>query len=397
MQAEACLTTKNQAPWRERLSYRVVSALELPAVESLSAALSDVFEVAVIGGGVAGLSAAVSAAQKGARVVLLEAAPSLGCGASGRNAGILSPGVNMPLADMPADSPAAALWLETSDLIHELVVEANKPGSLLEARLTGAFVLGTNRTAARRLIQEARARVSKSLLAEPCGPSFVARATDGRLNLAGVELALWLPDEGRIQPLTLLAHLAEQARRLGCILAGEAKVASVEESTNGVGSSSWLLMLQDGMTVKARSVIKAVGPGVAPTARLYAQAFEADLPEHFPLFWDAAPYVYYDFRPGNSQMVVSGGRYGRPGAVQSDRRYHARMAQEARRWLPELEAVEPTHAWAVDLNIDSALLPNIRILSGSQFGMAIEGLGALGVLPGIVLGRRAGEALALRV
>jgi glycine/D-amino acid oxidase-like deaminating enzyme len=394
MQAEACLTTQTQAPWRESLSPQVASALELPRLESLSAEACEAVEVAIIGGGIAGLSAALSAAQAGARVLLLESAPSLGLGASGRNAGILSPGVNMPLIDTPCDSPAAALWLQTSDLLHELISEANQPGSLLEAKLTGAFVLGRNRSAAKRLIQEARARVSKSLLAEPCGPSFVANATAGRLNLAGVELALWLPDEGRIQPLTLLAHLAQKARRLGCVLAGGAPVVKTEENDGGAFRSGWQLTLSNGRTIKARALVRAVGPGVAPSARLYALAFDACFPDDFPLFWDAAPYVYYDFRPGSSRLVVSGGRYGRAGAVERDRRYHRRMAEETRRWLPELSSAEPSHAWAVDLKIDSELLPNLRLLSGSATGLAIEGLGALGVLPGIVLGRRAGKELA---
>jgi len=138
-----------------------------------------------------------------------------------------------------------------------------------------------------------------------------------------------------------------------------------------------------------------VGPTARPNARLYALSFDADLPEDFPVFWDAAPYVYYDYRPGDGRMTVSGGRYGAPDATRArDAAYHARMIEATRRWLPELAGVEPRWAWGVDLDSTADLLPYLRPLTKSAPGLAIEGLGALGVLPGMVLGQRAGSDLA---
>jgi hypothetical protein len=49
---------------------------------------------------------------------------------------------------------------------------------------------------------------------------------------------------------------------------------------------------------------------------------------------------------------------------------------------------------AVDLDSTADLLPHLRPLTKSAPGLAIEGLGALGVLPGMVLGQRAGTDLA---
>ena len=40
------------------------------------------------------------------------------------------------------------------------------------------------------------------------------------------------------------------------------------------------------------------------------------------------------------------------------------------------------------------MIPIIRNIGDTAPGYSIEGLGALGVLPGIVLGRRAGENMA---
>jgi hypothetical protein len=95
--------------------------------------------------------------------------------------------------------------------------------------------------------------------------------------------------------------------------------------------------------------------------------------------------------------VTSGGRYGRPGAAHRDQTYYARLLEAARHWLPELAREEPTHAWSVDLAVAHDLAPRLRPLHATVPGVAIEGLGALGVLPGTVLGQRAGAALAERV
>jgi glycine/D-amino acid oxidase-like deaminating enzyme len=208
-----------------------------------------------------------------------------------------------------------------------------------------------------------------------------------------VVAALWLPDEGRIQPLTLLAHLAERARACGVKLIGGARVASWE-AERGVRSARWRIQLEDGRHVLARALGVAVGPTSAANARIYALAFAADLPVTFPLFWDAAPYIYSDFRPGNGRLTVSGGRYGRAGAMARDAHYHAALVSAARRWLPELARTMPSHAWAVDLEVAADMVPAVRKLEGGAPGAAIEGLGALGVLPGIVLGKRAGAELA---
>ncbi len=40
------------------------------------------------------------------------------------------------------------------------------------------------------------------------------------------------------------------------------------------------------------------------------------------------------------------------------------------------------------------MIPRLSPLGADATGVAIEGLGALGVLPGIVLGKRAGAAMA---
>ena len=51
---------------------------------------------------------------------------------------------------------------------------------------------------------------------------------------------------------------------------------------------------------------------------------------------------------------------------------------------------EQDFTWAVDLAVTPEMLPELRVLSDTAPGVAIEGLGAHGVLPGMVPGQRAG-------
>lgn len=390
-QAKEISTT--HLPWWRDLSPAARAQLELPDVRTVSQLSPD---IVVVGGGVAGLSAAISARATGALVLLLEKLPMLGLGATGRNAGILSAGVNMALADLAPQDPTVCFWPATTQLLLSLVNEAAQPAALLSARLSGAISLATTRNAARHLAQEAHARTAIGLRADLWNREDAQHATGGRLNTTGVVQALWLPDEGRIHPLTLLAHLAQHARSLGVILAGQAEVTAYHE-VQRPGGHRWQLALANGLQLEASALIQAVGPTIQANARIYALAFKAELPEDFPLFWDASPFTYADFRPGDGRLTVSGGRYGKAGRSRNDAAYHTRLANAARNWLPELAGQEPAHTWAVDLAITPDMVPHLRTLGEHAPGFAIEGLGALGVLPGMLLGQRAGQQLSPQV
>ncbi|MGE5333285.1 MAG: FAD-dependent oxidoreductase, partial [Nitrososphaerota archaeon] len=106
-------TPRAEAPWWTGLPAQTAALLDLPPVRSLEPTQRSGLDVVVVGGGVAGLSAAGAAAATGAHVLLVEAAKRLGMGATGRNAGILSAGVNMGITDTPPGSLAAELWPAT--------------------------------------------------------------------------------------------------------------------------------------------------------------------------------------------------------------------------------------------------------------------------------------------
>ncbi|HEX7734053.1 MAG TPA: FAD-dependent oxidoreductase [Ktedonobacteraceae bacterium] len=392
------LTSNNEyleshIPWWRDLGAQARAEL---CLEPLERGERRVVDVVVIGGGVAGLSAALSARAAGAEVLLLEATRGLGRGATGRNAGILSAGVNMGIAELPPEGEEAQFWPETTKVLLNLVEESRQADSLLQTTLTGSLNLAESVHAARALAREVRARVALGTRAELWSPEQVARHTDGRLNTSQVVSAMWLPDEGRVQPLTLLAHLARRARAAGAQIVGQAEVACFAEVAPAGRPAFWSLVLTSGQSIEARGLINAVGPTSQPNSRIYALAFEADLPDTFPLFWDAAPYTYADYRPGCGRLTVSGGRYGKAGGSGHEASYYRRLVSNARHWLPELATRAPAYKWSVDLSVSADMVPNLRRLGEHAPGLAIEGLGALGVLPGIVLGQRGGAQIAAR-
>src|SRR5438045_8194895 len=79
-------------PWWQGISPTIAAELNLPL---LSPPIEPVIDVVVIGAGIAGLSAALSASKVGAQVIVLDKGHQLGYGATGRSDGILSAGINM--------------------------------------------------------------------------------------------------------------------------------------------------------------------------------------------------------------------------------------------------------------------------------------------------------------
>ncbi|MFA6208995.1 MAG: FAD-dependent oxidoreductase [Candidatus Obscuribacterales bacterium] len=375
----------NQAPWRDTASENVLSHLQLPSIDGMPDSLS--YDVAIIGGGMAGLSAAQAFARKGASVVVLEAQSALALGASGRNAGILCAGINMPITYTPKGSRAAQLWSDTQRKLFEVLEEAKEESSLIDVKRVGAMCLATSKTAAARLKRETSARLGHGMTAELISAADAAKLSGGFINVKNVFSAMLLPDEGAIHPFTLIATLANRARRYGGQIYGEARVEKIDKSPRG-----YIVRTVKGKTIECRAVVSAIGPLEAPTGRIFALAFKVEIPENCPVWWDANPYIYYDYRPGNGCLTVSGGRYGNPGTDKFDQQYHSKMAEATRQWVPCLQQAEPNYCWGVDLHVAPDLLP--EIVERDDNYLSIQGLGALGVLPGLVLGEQVADQIA---
>ena len=205
-------------PWWSDLSGPARQALSLTsfAAEAANKSSDLVYDFIVIGAGIAGLAASAHAAMLGYSVLCLEAGPVVGLGATGRNAGILCAGINMPISLAPPHSANGDLWLATARALEETAQWASRADSLIEVQQRGGLGLASSKTAVQRLAQEARQRTAAGLSAHMLGVAEVAAMTGGRLDLTGVMAAICYPREGSVQPLTLLAELASQAKKSRC-------------------------------------------------------------------------------------------------------------------------------------------------------------------------------------
>src|SRR5579864_4237321 len=127
--AEACRAAAQslQMPLQEH-NYWLTTA-EFPAIDS-SRLLHDVVDVAVIGAGFTGLSAARTLAKRGARVAVLEG-QTIGWGASSRNGGMVLTGMKLgvnKLISMYGRERTQRMYaasLASIDCVEQIVCEEN--------------------------------------------------------------------------------------------------------------------------------------------------------------------------------------------------------------------------------------------------------------------------------
>jgi glycine oxidase ThiO len=182
-------------------------------------------DVAVVGGGIVGLSIARELAGRGLQVALLEAEEELGKKASWAAAGMLA-----PLSESPLPGPFVDACRSSRDLGLSWAPRlAEESGIDLDYDTSGALAIGDQEGQLAKL-ESAAARIG-----EPCtridGPEGRALVPD--LAPHHQEL-LHLPGEHRIDNRAVCAALAGQLRRLGVELYTSFKAEDIESVRGGV-------------------------------------------------------------------------------------------------------------------------------------------------------------------
>jgi len=198
-----------------------------------------VTDVAVIGGGIIGCSAAAMLADLGVRVMLFEAT-AIGAGASGRNLGVLQ---------HPFDPLLAGLYHDSLDRYRGLA--ADHPDFVLPATPAGLLLLEADAGAARAQAERLRGTVPEL---EPAFLDADAVAS-AEPSLAPGFAACRLETGYPIPPASATAAWASRAERLGTELRiGVAATPVIEGGvTRGV-------RLDNGERFAADAVLLAAGP-----------------------------------------------------------------------------------------------------------------------------------------
>ena len=348
-------------------------------------------DVAIVGGGFTGCSAALHLTEGGARVALLEAV-EIGFGGSGRNVGLVNAGMWVMPDDLPGelgeihgerllrllgDGPRAVF-----DIVerHAIACEAERQGTLHCAVGQKGLAEITERA------RQWQARGAPVRLLD-------AQETAAKVGTSAYAGSLLDERAGTIQPLAYVRGLAGAAIAAGARLYTKSPVTAAEDE-----GSHWRLSTPEG-SLRARSVIVATdayAQGVWPQIRreqvhlpyfnmatrpLGANVARSILPERQGV-WDTRE-VLSSFRFDREGRLVFGSvgaLRGTGGPVHRDwgRRALARL-------FPQLGDVAFEHEWYGQIGMTENSLPCFHRLGRNV--VSFSGYNGRGIAPGTVFGR----------
>lgn len=360
-----------------------------PETRPLDAAV-DV-DVAVVGAGYTGLSAAIRLAEGGASVAVLEGA-EIGFGGSGRNVGLVNAGMWV----MPDDLPAAlgetygrrllSLLGKAPSVVFDLV---EKYAISCEAERQGTLHCAVGRTGLAEL--EERARQWQAYGA----PVRLLDAGETATKVGASAYAGSLLDEraGTIQPLAYARGLASAALRLGARIYVSSPVVGFEDD-----ETAWILRTPGG-SARAKWVIVATNAYTsAPWGQIgrelvrlpYFNFATAPLSEHLrgsilperQGAWDTRE-VLSSFRFDRQGRLV----FGSVGALRATGvAIHRNWARRAlRKLFPQLGDVEFEAEWFGMIGLTGNALPRFHRMARNV--VSFSGYNGRGIAPGTVFGR----------
>lgn len=342
-------------------------------------------DVAVVGGGISGVSAALNLAEAGFKVVLLEA-QTIGWGASGRNGGQVLPGLAAPmhkLSKLIGPDQAKQIWdmsVEGRNELFARIETHNIPCDPWHGYLHAA--LKARQADDLKQEQEELAR-----LGAPVGK--LLEGAELRERIASPRYVAALEDKlaGHIHPLNYTLGLAAAAQQAGAMIYEHAPVREAvrgKDVTLRVGAhkvrAKYLILAGgaylNGLEKELSGYIMPVGTYIMATES------RADVPELLPRNEAVADlnFVLDYFRRSVDNRMLFGGRVSystRPPA-----NLGRSMLRRAIAVFPQLKDAKVEFAWGgfVDITRNRAphfgkLADNILFLQGfSGHGVALAGL-----------------------
>lgn len=365
------------------------TAPKLQAFDSLKG--ENKTDVAIIGGGYTGLSAALHLAEEGTDALLLEA-KEIGFGGAGRNVGLVNAGLWL----MPEEVVSQLGKEIGEELIRVLGASPDLVFSLIEKHniecegvRAGTLHCADSASGYRALQQreaqwQERGAPVKLLDREAAAPLIGSKAFVG---------ALLDKRAGTVQPLAYAYGLARAAHNAGAKIYTDSPVIAINRENNG-----WKLQTPNGV-VKAKSVILAV--------QGYADNAFKDMQQNL------IPFNYFQFatqplpeevqktvlpeRHGawDTNLVLSSYRMDKAGRLlvgsvgQVDNMAYSLHKNWAKRSLekvfPQIGKIDFEHAWYGRIAMTTDHIPRFHIL-GPDF-VTVTSYNGRGIGPGSVFGK----------
>jgi glycine/D-amino acid oxidase-like deaminating enzyme len=357
--------------------------------QGLSGALPDNVDVAVVGAGFCGLSAARALARRGVRVTVLEA-ETLGWGASCRNGGMVLTGMKLPVATLiqrygrELVRKMYAASLESIDLVEQIVREEGIECSFgrcghLEVACKQAH-FDAYAQAAAQIRQEFRHElriVSKSELSSEVGSEIyyggLVDETSAGLN-----------------PAQYVTGLAKAAQRAGALLFDHARVANVRPEVVH-GNRQFRLQTPRGF-LTAKEVLLASGAyttSVTPALRkkvipigsyiIATEILPADLAQQLSprnrMIYDSKHFLYY-YRLTPDHRMLFGGRAAFFPESESTVRESAELLRQGMLGVyPQLRDTKVEFVWGGTLDFTFDVMPHAGKLDAMHYAVGFAGHG----------------------
>lgn len=363
-----------------------------------AAALASTTDVAIIGGGYTGLSAARELARMGIDVTVLER-NHVGWGASSRNGGFVLQGYKPEMEELARMVGAERarrmfqLTLNAMQLLESLISEENIECDFVHC---GALTLAARPTHMKALEQSGR------FLRTEVGYHTELLARGDLKHEIGSDRyhgALLDPGGCSLQPAKYVAGLARAAARSGAKLAENTEVRKIKKvasgfelTTNkGMLRARQILAATNGYTPRALAALRRrvipIGSYIIATGPLDNDLARTLIPRNRVLS-DTKNLLYY-FRLSPDNRMVFGGRASfTPASPQHSARILSAAMQEV---FPQLAGARVEYAWSGKVAYPMDHLPHAGQLGGVHYAMGYCGHG---VALATYLGTRMGQVIA---
>ncbi len=342
-------------------------------------------DVAIIGGGITGISAALHLAERGYKVAVLEA-ETIGWGASGRNGGQVLPGFGASqtkIKSLVGAARARRLWnmsVEAVDLLHAQIQRFGIPCDPVTGYLHAAV-----KPRQVRELREAQEELAE--LGAP--PGRLLQGEELQQRLASPRYLAALEDfcAGHIHPLNYTLGLAKAAQAQGAMLFSETRVTKVEpgkivQVTTPRGIVSAAFVLCSGGAYLG-DLMRPIAGYIMPVGTyIIATETRADVARMIPGNEAVADlnFVLDYFRRSADDRLLFGGRVSY--STLPPPSLKASMLKRAQKVFPQLHDARVEYLWGGNVDITQNRAPhfgriayNILYTQGfSGHGVALTGL-----------------------
>ena len=341
-------------------------------------------DVAIIGGGYTGLSAALTLAKRNINVVVLEA-ETIGWGASSRNGGMTLTGLKVPMQTIIKNygrETAKELFqysLDSVDTVEQIIKEENIDCGFAR---TGQLLLA-NKPKHYEILKE-----EVDFMAQEFNHKVRLVSPSELRNEIGSDIfhgALVDDVSGGLNPAQYVTGLANAAEKAGAMLCARARVDRlgrgenrfVLETARGPLSAESVFVATSGytgnVTKKLQRKIIPIGSFIIATERL-SDELAHELSPNNRMIFDFKHYLNY-FRLWDNRMIFGGRAAFFPETANTIKRSAEILQREMVQVYPQLKNAKVEYVWGGTLDFAFDMMTHVGELDGINYSLGYAGHG----------------------